>query len=74
MVNFHRKTMLTSITVTHDIEEAVFLGKKILVLCGVYNNDSCIIENERATGLNDRDHPAFRQSCEEIKRLMRERS
>jgi NitT/TauT family transport system ATP-binding protein len=74
MVNFHRKTILTSITVTHDIEEAVFLGDRILVLCGACNNDSCIIENKRAAGPDDRDHPAFRQSCDEIRILMKEKS
>jgi NitT/TauT family transport system ATP-binding protein len=74
MVNFHRKTILTSVIVTHDIEEAVYLGRRILVLCGACNNDSCIIENDRTAGSDDRDHPAFRQRCEEIRMLMRERS
>ncbi|MBW2052437.1 MAG: ATP-binding cassette domain-containing protein [Deltaproteobacteria bacterium] len=42
------ETNLTNILVTHDIEEAIFVGKKILVLRDGVNREPWIIENNLA--------------------------
>ena len=70
MVEFNRKSGLTSITVTHDIEEAVFLGRKILVLSGSCNNNACIIENDMAGKAGFRGESDFRKRCETLKNLL----
>jgi ABC-type nitrate/sulfonate/bicarbonate transport system ATPase subunit len=56
---------LTTIVVTHSIEEAAFLGEKIL-LCGP---EIEVIDNPEAGDLSYRDRPAFGAQC----RMLRER-
>ncbi len=70
MKRFHAETGLTSITVTHDIEEAVILGAKILVLTPGINTVPLIMEN-RLAGIDDRiDHPDFKPICRELHQAM----
>jgi NitT/TauT family transport system ATP-binding protein len=70
MADFHRETSLTSITVTHDIAEAVFLGQKILVLKGDRNRDSRVVTNDLAGGPGVRGSSLFRGRCEEVRQLL----
>ena len=58
MTRFHSKSRLTSVTVTHDIEEAVFLGHKILAFAGNGKDKMKIIKNALAG------KPEARQSSE----------
>jgi ABC-type nitrate/sulfonate/bicarbonate transport system ATPase subunit len=70
MMDFHQNSRLTSIVVTHDIEEAVFMGKRILVLKGTANRAPHIIENEVA-GLEDyRSRPDFHRQCDALRELL----
>jgi ABC-type nitrate/sulfonate/bicarbonate transport system ATPase subunit len=70
MMAFHDESDLTRIIVTHDIEEAVFVGEKILLLKGDGNRESRVIENELA-GLEDfRNQPKFRKRCETLRELL----
>ena len=73
MADFHRQSQLTSITVTHDIEEAVFMGRKVLVLRDGCNRDTEIVENDLAGRSEERSSPAFHKRCEELHRLLEKR-
>ena len=70
MNRFHRETKLTSVTVTHDIEEAVVLGNKILVLSDSTNRSPQIIDNPHAGDLNLRNSKKFRDQCERLRGLL----
>jgi NitT/TauT family transport system ATP-binding protein len=74
MTHFHRDPRLTSITVTHDIEEAVFLGQKILVLKGEGNRTAQLVVNDLAGGSGGRHTPAFRNRCLALRILLGGRS
>jgi NitT/TauT family transport system ATP-binding protein len=72
MMAFHDESDLTRIIVTHDIEEAVFVGEKILLLKGEANSESRVIENDLA-GLEDfRNQPKFRERCDNLRELLGE--
>ena len=70
MTAFHQKSKLTSIVVTHDIEEAVFLGQKILALSKVCDKDPHIIENHEAVWSKDRGAQPFQNQCERLQQLL----
>ena len=70
MTEFHRQAKLTSITVTHDIEEAVFLGRKILVLGGSCNQNPHTIDNQLAGRIEARNSHCFQKQCEELRSLL----
>ncbi|PIE60835.1 MAG: ABC transporter ATP-binding protein [Desulfobacterales bacterium] len=70
MKRFHAETGLTSITVTHDIEEAVILGSNILVLTSRVNTVPLIMENRLAGTDHLTDHPEFKPLCQELHRVM----
>ena len=66
MASFHAESHLTSITVTHDIEEAVVLGEKILVLGNGVNRQPVVIDNH-LRGAARRSDPEFLERCRELK-------
>jgi ABC-type nitrate/sulfonate/bicarbonate transport system ATPase subunit len=70
MVQFNLKSNLTSIMVTHDIEEAVYLGSKILVLSNFPNKEALVTENDLAGKTGVRHTSAYRQQCEQLKDLL----
>ena len=70
MTEFHHKSKLTSIVVTHDIEEAVFLGQKILALSKACDEDPHIIENHQAVWSKDRTAQIFQKQCELVQHLL----
>jgi NitT/TauT family transport system ATP-binding protein len=74
MATFHRQSQLTSITVTHDIEEAVFMGRKVLVLRDGCNRDTEIVDNDLAGRSDQRNRPAFHRRCEDLHKLLERRS
>lgn len=61
---------LTIITVTHDIEVAVVMGRKILALGDGPNLKARVIENEAACGVESKSSPAFREKCTELRHLL----
>lgn len=72
MMALHDESDLTRLIVTHDIEEAVFVGEKILLLRGAANREFRIIENDVA-GLEDfRNQIEFRQQCDNVRELLGE--
>jgi ABC-type nitrate/sulfonate/bicarbonate transport system ATPase subunit len=59
MITLHQESTITSLTVTHDIEEAILMGEKILVLRNGSNHEPCIVSNALAWNDNPRRHPDF---------------
>ena len=70
MNRFHRESSLTSLTVTHDIEEAVVLGEKILVLSGSCNHTPIVIDNHLLGAIDKRNSREFRDKCAELRDLL----
>lgn len=60
VVELNREQNLTCLTVTHNIEEAVFMGHRILVLHGGTNREPLMIDNPAATNNN---HEEFQDMC-----------
>ncbi len=67
MNTFHLESGLTSITVTHDIEEAVVLGEKILVLGNGVNRQPLVINNHLSGNVDSRTDPDFLERCRELR-------
>ncbi len=61
---------LSVITVTHSIEEAVFLGDRILVMSPGPGEVTEIIDNYRRPGENFRDSDSFFKSCRKIREIV----
>jgi NitT/TauT family transport system ATP-binding protein len=70
MNTFHAESGLTSITVTHDIEEAVVLGEKILVLGNGVNTEPVVIDNQLHGAIEKRSDPEFLLCCRELKKTI----
>ncbi len=68
--DFHRESGLTSVTVTHDIEEAVVLGEKILVVGNRRNSEPVVVNNPVAKSNNRRHDPDFAECCATLKTLL----
>ncbi len=72
VMKIHRESALTVIIVTHNIDEAIQMGKKILVLRGSSNRQSHYIENHIA-GLSDyQNRPEFKILRKELRVLLNE--
>jgi len=60
----------TIILVTHNIEEAVFLGKRIMVLNHPPNTEPIIIDNPGSGYSEYRQMPGFTERCREVRELV----
>ena len=72
VIGLHRETDLSYILVTHDIEVAVVMGKKILALREGFNQTPRILENECAGMAANRNQAAFQKKCETLRTLLGE--
>ncbi len=70
MNRFHQESGLTLLTVTHDIEEAVMLGEKILVLGNNCNRVPQIIDNHLSGEIDKRGDPEFLERCGVLRDLL----
>lgn len=70
IINLHQTSSLTSIIVTHDIEVAVIMGKRILVLNQGVNHSPRIVENSDAGSREYRYRTGFRNRCEDLRHLL----
>jgi NitT/TauT family transport system ATP-binding protein len=61
---------VTTVLVTHNIEEAVFLGRKILVLPLPPVASASVVINPGAGELGYRGQPVFHEKCGEVRRLV----
>jgi ABC-type nitrate/sulfonate/bicarbonate transport system ATPase subunit len=70
ILNLHHETDLTYVIVTHDIEVAVVMGQKILVMQKGCNNKARIIDNTCAGFTDRRMQDGFLQKCEDLRKLL----
>ncbi len=70
IIDLHAVSDLTYVIVTHDIEVAVVMGKKILVLEKGCNQKAQIIENTCAGLAAGRTQDEFQQTCEDVRQLL----
>lgn len=73
LITQHRESNLSYIIVTHDIEVAVVMGQKIMLLSRGANHRSPIIENDCALKVEHRHQAEFHDRCEELRQLLGER-
>lgn len=65
-----QKQRLTMVLVTHSIEEAVYLGEKIVVLSPRPGRVVAVVENPEAGEADFRQTPAFHRQCVRVRRLL----
>ncbi len=61
---------VTALLVTHAIEEAAFVGQRILLLGEPPNRRATVIENPHAPTPDYRSHPDYRRTVEELRRRL----
>ena len=66
----HNESDLTYVIVTHDIEVAVAMGKKILVLQKSCNQEAQILDNACAGFFDGRRQGEFQHQCEDLRNLL----
>lgn len=66
-VELRQETGVTTVVVTHNIEEAVFLGQWILVLGRPPNRQPRVIENPAAGATDYRSRPEYWARCTELR-------
>ncbi|MDA8233900.1 MAG: ABC transporter ATP-binding protein [Clostridia bacterium] len=72
MVDIWQQKGMTLITVTHSIEEAVFLGQKIAIFSPRPARLVSIVDNPLAGDRSFRDHPDFYRLCARVRHLLEE--
>lgn len=72
IVDIRKQGRLTLVTVTHSIEEAVFLGRKIAVFSSRPAKILAIIDNPQAGDKSYRELPDFYRKCMEVRHLLEE--
>jgi len=71
-LQIHQKKQMTSVIVTHSIEEAVFLGNTIVVLSRRPARVLQVVENPQAGDLTYREQEHFYSRCNMLRNLLRE--
>jgi NitT/TauT family transport system ATP-binding protein len=69
-VELRAEQKLTTIIVTHNIEDAAFLGERILVLARPPHREPVVVENLAAGQADYRAQAAFLDKCNELRRLL----
>jgi ABC-type nitrate/sulfonate/bicarbonate transport system ATPase subunit len=62
-IELQRETGVTTLVVTHNIEEAVYMGRRILVLGRAPNTRAWVIDNPGAGAPEYRGQPAYWEKC-----------
>lgn len=71
LLKLWKETGTTMVLVTHSIEEAVFLGKKIVVLTERPGKVKTVVENEEAGDENYRHEEVFFERCKLLRQIIR---
>jgi NitT/TauT family transport system ATP-binding protein len=64
------ETEVTTVLVTHSIEEAVYLGQRLLVLKRPPHREPMVLENPEAGQADYREKASFQTRCNEIRSLL----
>lgn len=72
LVDIRRQRRLTMVLVTHNIEEAVFLGQQIVVLTAAPGRLKAVLENPEAGTPDYRFSATFHRNCSRLRHLLRE--
>lgn len=70
VLSLSRGQAITTVIVTHTIEEAVFLGQGILLMGVAAGQRTVVVENPRSGDLDFRRDPAFAAKCGEVRSLL----
>jgi len=70
VVELQRETGTTTVLVTHNIEEAVFIGQKILVLPYPPIQRGVVLDNPGAGAADYRGQPAFLEQCSAVREAL----
>jgi NitT/TauT family transport system ATP-binding protein len=73
MLNIWRKGKMTVFLVTHSIEEAVFLGQKVLVLSPRPGKIIEVVVNPGMGSLGYRNQPEFQKLCAKLRSMLKVR-
>ncbi len=73
-VELHGETGVTTVLVTHSIEEAAYLGQRILVLRQPPNAGARVIENSAAGAPGYRGQATFWEKCTELREALDRKS
>ena len=68
LLNLHEESKIACITVTHDIEAAVVMGRNILTLRQGSNRTPHILKNNYAAMIDHRNQTAFQNKCDELRK------
>jgi ABC-type nitrate/sulfonate/bicarbonate transport system ATPase subunit len=63
---------VTTVVVTHNIEEAAYLGQRLLVLRQPPHREALVVDNLGAGRPDYRDQPVFQESCTRVRALLEE--
>ena len=72
VIDIRHQNKMTLVAVTHSIEEAVFLGEKIVVFSPRPGQVEAIVDNPLAGEKCFRDQPDFYQKCAQVRHLLEE--
>lgn len=72
VLELYQETTMTTVLVTHNIEEAVLLGKKIVVMD--QKSIKHVLENPLFGDASLRDRSDFFEMCQKVRRLLEERN
>jgi ABC-type nitrate/sulfonate/bicarbonate transport system ATPase subunit len=67
------ETNMTTILVTHNIEEAVYMGQRLLLLRRPPHREPIVIENPEAGQADYREQRTFQARCSQIRDLLGDR-
>ncbi|AKX92927.1 ABC transporter ATP-binding protein [Neomoorella thermoacetica] len=70
LVDIRRQRCLTTVLVTHNIEEAVFLGQQIVVLTAAPGRLKAVLENPEAGTPDYRFSETFHRNCSRVRQLL----
>ena len=70
LLKLWQENKITMVLVTHSIEEAVFLGKRVVVLTPRPGKVKAIVENPMAGSLDYRYREEYFRKCREIRRII----
>jgi NitT/TauT family transport system ATP-binding protein len=69
-IELRAETGVTTIVVTHNIEEAVYLGQRLLVLQQPPHREALIIDNLESGQPDYREQPGFQLHCNRVRELL----